>query len=115
MKFLAIGKVRGECCDYGWGTRGNTNYSIFEADSMEDAKIKVLEEVDECSVFGDLVIDGGDHRGESLVIYAISEEFSFDLKKLQAEDAEKTRLWRERKQLEADERELARLQKKLKK
>lgn len=115
MKFLAIGKMRGGCCDHGWGTRGNTNYEVFEADSMEDAKRKVLEydEEEECSMFGDVVRSEGDWRGESLVVYAIADEFHFDVKALQAQDALELKAWRERKQREADERELARLQEKL--
>lgn len=109
MKFLAVGKMRGMCCDYGWGTRGNTRYETFVADSMEDAKQKVFD----CERFDDLKDSNGDWHGESLTIYAISDEVDIDLDALQAKDAADRKAWRERKQRESDERELARLQEKL--
>lgn len=120
MKFLAIGEVRGQCCDYGWGIRGNENYRIFEAESMEEAKQKVIEwEEDECgdsiSMFGDLTRSDYSPRGVSLIIFAISDEFEFDLPALQAQDAIEVQAYYERKEREADEKELERLKNKLKK
>lgn len=119
MKFLAIGTVRGQCCDYGWGTRGNTDYEIIEAESMEEAKKKIFEETEDED--GELIyynlstLKKSEYRprGESLVIYAIADEYHFDIKALQAQDALELKASRERKQREADERELARLQEKL--
>lgn len=112
MKFLAIGTVKGMCCDYGWGTHGNTKFEFFEADSMEDAKKKVLDEED-CSMFGELINSRGQPRGKSLNIYAISDEFKFDLVDLQNKDEQERQEYEKRKQREADERELKRLQEKL--
>lgn len=106
------------------GTRGNTNFFIFEAASMKEAKKKVFESDEyeedeeyepEPSIFADLKRDSSEWKGISLTIYAISQEFEFDLKALQAKDREETLVYIEKNQREADERELTRLQKKLKK
>ena len=121
MKFLAIGTVRGQCCDYGWGTRGNTDYEVFEAESMEEAKKKIFEVEEyedgdtEPTYYNLSTIKDSEYRprGESLIIYAISDEFEFDVKAMQAQDAADRQAYREREQRKADELELARLQDKL--
>jgi len=120
MKFLAIGKVKGQCCDYGWGIHGNENYRIFEADSMDEAKQKVIEWEealygDTISMFGDLARSDFSPRGVSLRIFAISDEFEFDLPALQAQHTIEAQAYYERKQREADEEEFQRLKNKLKK
>lgn len=111
IKFLVIGKVHGQCCDYGWGTRGNTDYQIFKAKSMEEVKKKILDD----AKFSKLIGFRNQPRGELLVVYAVSEEFVFDLKALQDQDAIEYQAYQEKLQCERDERELKRLQDKLKK
>lgn len=119
MKFLVFGEVGGECCDYGWGIRGNADYEIIEAESMEEVKKKIFDEDEDGDpIYYNLsTIKDSEYRprGKSLIIYAITDEFHFDVKMLQAQDAAEKQAWREREQREADERELERLQKKLNK
>jgi hypothetical protein len=120
MKFLAIGKVRGQCCDYGWGIRGNESYQVFEAESMEEAKQKVIgweedEYGDIVSMFGGLIRSDYSPRGVSLKIFAISDEFEFDLSTLQTQHAIEIQTYYERQQREADKKEFQRLKDKLKK
>lgn len=109
MKYLAIGKVRGQCCDYGWGIRGHTRIEVFEASNLEEAKEMAIEH----ESFEDLTDSREGYNGESLIIYEISQETSVDIPGLIKQDAERVARAQAARKRKADEQEFERLKKQL--
>lgn len=99
MKFLVVGK--------DWGVRGNIEYDIIHADSIDEVKKIVLE-----GMYSSIVEDNKFYV-ESLTVYSIDEEFNFNLEALRAQHVKEVQALKEKQEREVDERELKRLKEKL--
>lgn len=108
-KFVFVGKMKGGCCDYGWGDRGNTKIVEVEADTFEDALKDVTSEEHEEHLC-DLMDPDGDWKPQSLTAYEVTGVHEVDLRPVhEAVLKERDAAWKKRQE-EAERAELARLE-----